>query len=38
VDDRRQVKRSKASGQQAERSGGAIIQHIQDNASKTGHQ
>src|ERR1700682_246544 len=33
VDDRREPKISKAAGERTERSGGAVIQHIQDNAS-----
>ena len=37
VDDRRQPKVGKAAGERTERSGGGIIQHIQDNASHSGH-
>ena len=33
VDDRREIKISKAAGERTERSGGAVIQRIQDNAS-----
>ena len=38
VDDRRPTKVTKASADRTERSGGNVIQHIQDNASHTGHQ
>ena len=38
VDDRRPSKIGKAAGERNERSGGGIIQHIQDNASHSGHQ